>query len=421
VTVEVDGVHGRVSDVRNFPLALTAWYMDTSETDSEGPDTDAVESTDANTRNDTDADTSTDADTRNDTDAAESTDANTRSDMDADTGTDADTHGGLDAESTGGDGDQLVKRGEAGGRTGEKRVLILNPQSGSGDHAEQVHELAGEYGVEVVESEAAGDSLALARERAPEADLLAACGGDGTLNEVVRGAWEVDALDGTEVAVVPGGTGNNFAGNVGVDSIPHAFEVIEEGRTRAVDLGVANGRPFVNSCVCGLTADASGDTSSDLKASLGVLAYVVNTLQALRGFDGMRLHVETGPKSDREFVGDALFVLIGNGRRFPASGPTQADVEDGLQEVTVIENASVPRLLGDRVIDKLFGDEAAAEIHRKQAAELEVTPFDGEEVGFSLDGEMIESDGLSVRTEPGTVRLRVGEDYEVGPAPPGEG
>ncbi|PSQ39271.1 diacylglycerol kinase [Halobacteriales archaeon SW_5_70_135] len=356
-----------------------------------------------------------------DTDAAESTVTDTHSDTDTETSVDTDTHGNPDAESAGRDGDQQVERGEAGGRSGEERVLILNPQSGNGDHAEQVHELAGEHDVEVVETEAAGDSLALARERAPEADLLAACGGDGTLNEVVRGAREVDALDGTELAVVPGGTGNNFAGNVGVDSIPHAFEVIEEGRTRAVDLGVANGRPFVNSCICGLTADASGDTSSGLKASLGAFAYVVNTLQALRGFDGMRLHVETGPKSDREFVGDALFVLIGNGRRFPASGPTQANVEDGLHEVTVIENASVPKLLGDRVIDKLFGDEAAAETHRKQAAELEVTSLDGEEVGFSLDGEMIESDGLSVWTESGAVRLRVGEGYEVDPAPPGEG
>jgi YegS/Rv2252/BmrU family lipid kinase len=303
----------------------------------------------------------------------------------------------------------------SGSRAAHDRVLVLNPESGSGDHADRVRELAAAHDIEVLESERAGDPVRFARKRAPTADLLVACGGDGTLNEVVTGVYEADALSDTAVAVVPAGTGNNFAGNVGVESVEHAFEVVEDGRTREVDLGLANGHPYVNSCICGLTAEASGDTTSDMKASLGVLAYVVNTLQALREFDGMQLHVETGPESDREFVGDALFVLIGNGRRFPASGPTQAALEDGLQEVTVVEQASIGRLLGGRVVDKLFGEDAAAEIHRKTAAELDVTSLSGEEVNYSLDGEMIDTETLSVETLPGALTLRVGDGYEVAP------
>lgn len=322
----------------------------------------------------------------------------------------------MDAERGTGDEGEDTRRGRADG--GEERVLVLNPESGDGAHADTVRDLAAEHGFSVLETETAGDAVEFARERAPGADLLAACGGDGTLNEVVRGAREADALSDTVIAVVPGGTGNNFAGNVGVESVPHAFEVVETGRTRDLDLGVADDRPFVNSCICGLTADASGDTSSELKQSLGVLAYVVNTLQTLRGFDGMRLHVETGPRSDRSFVGDALFVLVGNGRRFPASGDTQADVEDGCLEVAVIENASVSKLVGDRIRDKLFGAEAATEIHRLRAAAIDVRSLDGTADGFSLDGEMVRTDALSVRTEAGALCMCVGEGYEVSPAPP---
>jgi YegS/Rv2252/BmrU family lipid kinase len=325
------------------------------------------------------------------------------------------TDGGDRSTDPGGsDGEEL--HGEFAARTeASGRAVVVNPQSGTGDHLDAIRSLADEHDVEVHVSEAAGEAVELAAELAPEVDVLGAAGGDGTLNEVVRGAYEADALDGPEFVVVPAGTGNNFAGNVGVDGVEDAFELLGGGgRCRRVDLGVADDRPFVNSCICGVTADASNETSSELKGSLGVVAYVVETARASASFDGMRLHVETGPADDRDFVGDALFVLIGNGRRFPASGSTQADVEDGLLDVTIMENVPTAEALRDRVTEKLFGGGADA-IHRLKTTHLDVSALQSDPIGFSLDGEMVTTHDLSVDTVPGAFDLRVGEGYDPDP------
>lgn len=211
-----------------------------------------------------------------------------------------------------------------GGTASESRVLILNPVSGSTEHTEKVSGLADEYGFTVHETTESGDSTVFARESA-DADLVAAAGGDGTIHEVVRGLYNVEALDSTTVGAIPAGAGNNFAGNIGIESIEHGFEVLETGETRTIDLGIANEQPFVNSAIAGLTADASLETSSAMKDSLGVLAYVVTTIQMATEFEALRLDVETAV-GDESWSGKAAFVLVGNGRRFPVKGQTQANV-----------------------------------------------------------------------------------------------
>jgi diacylglycerol kinase (ATP) len=146
------------------------------------------------------------------------------------------------------------------------RVLVRNPMSGDRERSKRAAELARARGYEVRDSTRRGETYALARDAAAEgADLVVACGGDGTLNEVVRGVDDADALSETDLAVVPSGTGNNFADNIGIQGVEHAFEVIETGAVRSLDLGVVTvptephgpldgpteTRPFINSCVSG--------------------------------------------------------------------------------------------------------------------------------------------------------------------------
>ncbi|WP_197428124.1 diacylglycerol kinase family protein [Halogeometricum sp. CBA1124] len=168
-----------------------------------------------------------------------------------------------------------------------RRILVLNPRSGDGKQSHRARRLAVERGYDVRESERAGDTVDIAREAAVgEASLVAACGGDGTVNEVVRGVDEAGRLAETTLGIVPTGTGNDFADNLGVRGVAHAFEVLESGRERSLDLGSvrwtaaassaglsdAPRRPFVNSCVFGLTAEASARTTREAKRRLGVVA-----------------------------------------------------------------------------------------------------------------------------------------------------
>lgn len=296
----------------------------------------------------------------------------------------------------------------------ERGVLVLNPNAGSADHAEPIRSLAADHGFRVVETEAAGDAVDLAREAAEASSLVVAAGGDGTINEVVRGLLEGDALDSTRLGVVPAGTGNNFAGNVGIEGVEHAFEVLDAGTVRTIDLGRADGRPFLNSCIGGLTAEASAETSPEAKARFGVLAYVLSTLRTAVEFEGLPLHIETVGSAEGDWSGDAAFVLVGNGRRFPLEGRSQADVEDGLLDVTVVEDRPTVDLFGQAAVKRLLGAEPA-NVARFRAAALEVDLVDGDPGTFSLDGEMVERTHLEVGVDPGVLKLHVGESYDPHP------
>ncbi|OAQ51250.1 hypothetical protein HTG_18070 [Natrinema mahii] len=310
----------------------------------------------------------------------------------------------------------MQSEGPDDGRSSD-RVLVCNPVSGSGDHVDTVAALADRHGFETRRTEEAGDAIRLAREAAPDADLVAAAGGDGTLNAVVNGVAAADALESTTVAVVPAGTGNNFATNVGVRDLEHAFSVIEEGRRREIDVGWANDRPFVNSCVGGITAEASSETTPESKAELGVLAYVKNTIEAVGEFDSLPLRVETAPGPDgeraRAWEGEAMFVLIGNCRRFTGARTAQADVEDGLLEVTIVEDAAAREVLGSAALEGLFGGDSSR-IVRRRTPTLSIESHT-DAVEYSLDGETLETERLRLETERGALTVPVGEAYRPNP------
>jgi YegS/Rv2252/BmrU family lipid kinase len=299
----------------------------------------------------------------------------------------------------------------------EKRVLILNPASGDGGSADAIRDRAAIRGYELRETETAGDAVAFAREATEAgASVVAAAGGDGTLNEVVRGVDRAGALDLVTVGVVPAGTGNNFAENVGITTIDDGFDVLDHGERRRIDLGGADGRVFVNSCVGGLTADASGETSTEMKSKFGVLAYVITTLRSAATFDGLRLTVDVreGGSRTSAWTGDAIVVLIGNGRRFTSRGSRQANMEDGLLDVTIIGDVPTRDLVGDAVVERLLGGKAS-NVTRLRAPALEVESLDPDPINFSLDGEMLRAESLSLDVRPGALRFAVGDGYEPDP------
>jgi len=296
-------------------------------------------------------------------------------------------------------------------------VLIMNPQSGSGDHAPLVRDRAAVLDYRVEETKQKNHAIDLAREAAAEGvSQVGAVGGDGTLNEVIRGVQTADALDRVTVGVIPAGTGNDFATNIGISGIDEGFEALDHGRRRRLDLGMADDQPFLNSCVAGITATASAETSDELKSRLGVFAYVLTTLQVAPDFQGIDLHATLPDQRDETTVwsGSATIVLIGNGRRFSTTGSEQANIEDELLDVTIIEDAATSQLVGDRARERLLGDDVE-HIDRMLVSSLELSVRDDESVTFSLDGEIEEFTELTVTAERGAVRMPVGESYEPKP------
>lgn len=320
-----------------------------------------------------------------------------------------------------------------------RRVLVRNPASGDQRRSVRAAQVARERGYEVLNTSEAGEEVAIARGAAADgADAVVACGGDGTLNGVARGVDEAGRLADVTLGVVPAGTGNGFAGNVGIRGVADAFDSVDAGRTRWLDVGMvdwssrpASGdgggegagsdgdepgdpraavRPFLNSCICGLTAEASARTEPALKQRLGVLAYVLTTLQHTGDFEGLELDIRAGPERDPVWSGEAALLLIGNARRFP---DRQANVEDGRLDVVVIEGAPAIDFLARGAVERLFQQEVS-HLTRLQVPSLVVDA--GEPRQFSLDGEMIERERLAISTRERVMEFAVGEGYDPDPA-----
>lgn len=295
----------------------------------------------------------------------------------------------------------------------QSRIVVRNPQSGDSKQTRQARDIALERGYEVLDSHGGDHTVELAAEAADRGDVVVACGGDGTLNNTVQGVRDADLLEDVTMGIIPAGTGNDFADNIGIRGIRHAFKVIETGEERQLDIGLANGRPFLNSCVGGLTAEASARTSSSLKRRLGVLAYVLTTFSVVRNFEALKLHVSAGPDQDPVWTGDALMLLIGNGRCFPGERMRQANMEDGLLNVVIIEDRPALEYLSSGAANRLLR-RGADYLTRVNVSHLHVT-HDGDPVQFSLDGGMIETNELTADSDPGAMRFLVAPSYESSP------
>jgi diacylglycerol kinase (ATP) len=119
----------------------------------------------------------------------------------------------------------------------------------------------------------------IVREYRDLVELAIIGGGDGTLSTAVPGLLET----GLPLGILPLGTANNLARNLGISgSVEAACRTICRGRVQKIDLGVVNGHYFFNVAGIGLSAAINRNVKSDLKRRWGVLAYVKTGFQVFR-------------------------------------------------------------------------------------------------------------------------------------------
>jgi diacylglycerol kinase family enzyme len=130
------------------------------------------------------------------------------------------------------------------------------------------------------------------RIKAGEADILAVGGGDGTL----RTAAAAIAGTGIPLAVLPLGTRNHFARDIGVPiDLPEAIRLLAEGEIRAVDVGEVNGEVFINNSSIGLYPFLVADR--ERRQAAGMRKPTAMLLALFRGlvrFPRRRLRINTG-------------------------------------------------------------------------------------------------------------------------------
>ena len=168
-------------------------------------------------------------------------------------------------------------------------------------------------------------------------DTIVACGGDGTVNEVLNG------LEGTRVAlgIIPAGTANDFARQVGIPDEPNgAMDIVLRRKAVVIDTASMNGRRFLNVSSGGVGAEATAETPTEAKASLGPVAYFISGLRKLAALEPRRGIFEApGMRIDEEF----LLFAVGNARATGGGSlvTPRASVRDGLLDVCIV--GAMPR------------------------------------------------------------------------------
>lgn len=290
------------------------------------------------------------------------------------------------------------------------RRCICNPESGDGDHTDSVRRHLGARGFAVEVTD--GPQDAVARGRAAGEDgvsEVAIAGGDGTINDVLRGLAQADSLDAVTLSVIPVGTANLLADQIGLSDRHHAYDVADTGTTRRVDVGFADGDPFLVSCIAGLPADASLATSSDLKSRFGTLAFLLTGAQEAIEFDGLDITIEAvGEGGSVRWSGSVICLLVGNARKFIERGG-QANMEDGLLDVAIVERMPTGNLVAEALGHRLLAADTDGVTHVR-ATEITVDGH-GDPVTFSRDGEFAEHERLTITTAERLLELRVGPEY----------
>lgn len=160
-------------------------------------------------------------------------------------------------------------------------AVIVNPVTAE-DEARELTRLLDERDVAVRWIETTEDDPGSGKTRqAVEAGagLVIACGGDGTVRACIESLVGTD----TTLAIIPAGTGNLLARNLGIPEEPEeALRVALEGDTRQIDVGFVNGEAFAVMAGAGFDAEIMTDTDRKAKERFGALAYVGTALRHLR-------------------------------------------------------------------------------------------------------------------------------------------
>jgi YegS/Rv2252/BmrU family lipid kinase len=171
--------------------------------------------------------------------------------------------------------------------------VIFNPNAGAGRRRQRYEAVlarlrAAGVAVEERPTRKPGDAEAFAAELPRGAcDRLVVAGGDGTINEAVNGLGRNTAGGGTTpLAIVPLGTANVLAREIGLSSEPaRVAATVLRGSARSVALGEANGRRFMLMAGVGFDAHVVARVNKGLKRRLGKGAYVYETLRQIGRFD----------------------------------------------------------------------------------------------------------------------------------------
>ena len=274
----------------------------------------------------------------------------------------------------------------------KKLYLIINPNAGTRQGRRFLPEMIsvltrGGYLCSVYITEKRGDASDFARDHAGEADLVVACGGDGTLNEVITGLQ----LGGhsTPLGYIPCGSTNDFANGLGIPAAPlMACDAILSGQPRVLDVGLFSpDRYFSYTASFGAFTSVSWSTPQNVKNIIGHAAYILEGIRSLADIRPIHMRITAdGQVYEDDFIFGAVCNSTSLGGVLKLED-NQVDMNDGRFEALLIPFPA-DLLILNRILTALrthhYEDES---LHFLRASSF---LFEGSSDVWTLDGEAAE-------------------------------
>ncbi len=224
-------------------------------------------------------------------------------------------------------------------------VVVANPTAGRGKAGKligkvdgQLHSLGVEHEIRV--SESAADLEALARSLAAGgAEIVAVLGGDGSVNLVANGLIGSE----TALAVLPAGTGDDFAKAIGAGKLGSATRLLASPDVREIDVvrvtAGATRRHFVNVAGAGFDSEVTEAANAMTLNLGGTGTYVAALVKTLRRFTPARFEITIDDLSQSLA---AMLAVVGNGVAYGGGMRVtpNASMVDGMLDVCIVEDLS---------------------------------------------------------------------------------
>lgn len=293
-------------------------------------------------------------------------------------------------------------------------TLIANPVSGGGKwHQEKALILANlnpYFNVDISETTESITAAQLAEDALQTgAEIIVACGGDGTINEVAS------KLVGTETSlgIIPLGTANALSQVLyGIGSkltpIETACQTIQAGHTDKVDVAYCNDELMLMVAAIGFEQQMIAHADRDEKNSGGQFAYLQGLWNAMENNHTFSFEVAFNDEPAKRITTPSF--VIANAAPLTtalAQGGDLPDMRDGQLDLTWLspmDNAAEPLIsLAELFVQAPEHKQQSERIHHHTAAKV-VLRFD-EETGYALDGELRKAQQMTIEVRPGQLNL----------------
>lgn len=288
--------------------------------------------------------------------------------------------------------------------------FIVNPIAGKGKNKLSLRDLelyfpSEKYSVTVRTTEFIGHAGELTKSAVADgAEIIVACGGDGTINEVASCLVNTSVVLG----IVPMGSGNGLASNLKIPkNINAALAVITEQYEISIDTGSINGESFFSNMGVGFDAHVISDFEKN--ATRELFSYIKSTFRTLKNYnykDELQIKYNDKVELLSPFL---LFISNSNEMGYNMSLTPHASLQDGWLDLLI-----VPKLSGFKLILFAFlflfkKQHWLKEVRFEQVKKLEIKNLSKDLYNVQKDGGIFspEHASLSIQIHPNSLKVYV--------------